>query len=182
MSETATPSTATGADNGTGKEAPATTQNADLASVKSVDALPEWARNEIAEARQEAARFRVQKNEAVNEAKESVKTQFESQIADLQNKLGATEDELSSKNVELLKLHAAIEADIPTKYLAKFASLLKGSTVEELTAHAQEVKGLFGNTESPVRAVDPSQGSGNNNIPLNGDPLLASLKAKLGIN
>lgn len=182
MSETATPSTATGADNGTGNETPATTQNADLASANSVDALPEWARNEIAEARQEAAKFRVQKNEAVNEAKEAVKTQFEGQIADLQNKLGATEDELSAKNIELLKLHAAIEAEVPTKYLSKFASLLKGSTAEELTAHAQEVKGLFGKTDAPVRAVDPSQGSGNNNLPLNGDPLLASLKAKLGIN
>src|SRR5690606_14686484 len=128
-----------------------------------------------------AAGHRTAKATAVEEAKASTKSAFEQQIADVQAKLQATEDELTAKAVELMRLHATLEADIPSKLAVKFASLIKGTEADEIKAQVAEAKGLFGNTDSPMRAVDPSQGKGNNNIPLNGDPLLAALKGKLGI-
>ncbi|MFD1048363.1 hypothetical protein ACFQ1S_23920, partial [Kibdelosporangium lantanae] len=65
----------------------------------------------------------------------------------------------------------------------EFASLLQGTTEAEITAHAEKVKALFGGvTTTPARtpAVDLSP-SGDNALALNGDPLLQSLKNKLGI-
>jgi hypothetical protein len=50
---------------------------------------------------------------------------------------------------------------------------LKGDTAEEVAAHAEKLKALFGSDPTPARATDPSQGS--TPLPLNGDPLVALL-------
>ena len=49
--------------------------------------LPEWAQTKIAEANAEAAKYRVEKKDAVEAAKQEVTTEFEAKIAALEEQI-----------------------------------------------------------------------------------------------
>jgi chromosome segregation ATPase len=135
------------------------------------ETLPEWAQRELTDVRQEAARYRNEKKEALS-AVETTKAEFESKFTDLN-------DKLNNKELELLKLKAALAAKVPGESAEEFAGLLKGEDFDSLKAHAENVKAMFAAFNKPDAPVDHSQGTGNNTS-LNGDPLLESLAAKLG--
>ncbi len=148
---------------------------------QSVDELPEWARNKLTKANNEAARYRTEKKEAVDTAKAEVRAEFEAQLNELSEAKATAVAEQEKAQLALIKLRAALSAGIPGESAAEFAELLQGATEEEINSHAEKVKSLFGKTSTKDKPVDPSQGSGNR-LPLNGDPLLNAVKSKLGIS
>lgn len=142
--------------------------------------LPEWAQQKIAEANAEAAKYRVEKKDAVEAAKQEVTTEFEAKIAALEEQIELEKQEAGNSRTEVQKIKAALAAGVASDKVLSFADLLKGETEEELTTHAEEVKKLFtaDDTSKKSRATDHSQGSGSGSVtPLNGDPLLQKVMA-----
>lgn len=140
--------------------------------------LPEWAREQITKANNEAAKYRVEKNEAVEAAKKEVTDSFTEKIAELEAQIEAEKLETNGSRTEVAKLKAAINAGITADKVETFAGLLKGETEDELRSHAEELKSLFTTDEQPksVKATDPSQGQGASSAtPLNGDKLLTDI-------
>lgn len=137
--------------------------------------LPDWARQEITDANNEAARYRVEKNDAVAAGKAQVQQEYEAKLADAQTRQDEIQADLDVALVENKKLIAAINQGIPTDAIVDFASLLNGTSDEELSSHAEKVKALFAKTPRKDPPTDPSQGSGNH-MPLNGDPILDAIK------
>lgn len=138
--------------------------------------LPDWAKTELAEARAEAAKYRVEKNQAVDQAKADAAAAYMTEKAELEGKLSKSES-------NLLRLRIAVGAKVPADKIETFAERLQGETEDELRSDAEKLKELFASPEKsgPDPAVDPLQGSGNH-LPLNGDPMLQALKAKVGIS
>ncbi|TCO56791.1 hypothetical protein [Actinocrispum wychmicini] len=157
---------------------------APVSEPQAVDQLPEWARTALTKANSEAAKYRTERNDAVNTVKTDLTAAFETQLAQVTAAHEATKADLAKAAVDMLKVQAALTADVPAASALEFASLLQGNTPEEITAHAAKVKALFGGVSAaPARtpAVDLSPSGDNNPLALNGDPLLESLKNKLGI-
>lgn len=146
--------------------------------------LPQWARDQITKANDQAAKYRVEKNDAVEAAKAEVEKDYTARIEELQAKFNESQEAVNSERHEVDKLKAAIEAGIANDKVLDFADLLKGDNPEELKSHADKLKSLF-TTDNEHKsekqdATDPTQGQGNS-LPLNGDPLLNALKSKLNI-
>lgn len=148
---------------------------------ESVDVLPDWAREKLTKANNEAAKYRTEKNEAVEKAKQEVTDSFTGKVEALEAQVAERENEIASSRNEKDRIKAAIEAGIANDKIFTFADLLKGETPEELRSHAEELKSLFtvqdDNPKKKTSATDPSQGTGNDHLPLNGDPLLESVMA-----
>lgn len=128
----------------------------------------EWYEGELSRVRQEAAGARVKAKEKVEAAKAEVTSQFEAQLAASNTAHEATKDELASATLNNTKLDTALEAVLGEEVAKKvraFAKTVQGSNPDELKAHAEELKALFGITgEAKVDdpATDPSQGMGGN--------------------
>ena len=136
-------------------------------------------KDEIAAVRSEAAKYRVEKKDAVEAVKADLTTEYDKKVQDLTDELAATSSTIT-------KLKIALESEIPHDKVESFAGLLKGNDEAELRSHAEELTELFSVSDSDsapkkTPAVDPSQGSGTKEIPLNGDPLLNALKSAVGI-
>lgn len=110
--------------------------------------------------------FEKQAQEA-EQAKLTEAERFAAQIAEATARADAAEK-------RLLRQSVARKAGLPDD----LADRLQGDDEDSLLADAQRLVELFPN--KPVRRSDPSQGS--DALPLNGDPLLESLKTKLGIS
>jgi len=127
--------------------------------------------------RNEAAKYRVEKNEAVEAAKrattEAVSNAF-------QSKMDALSADLGDAWVYAEKLHAAVESIHPESKALDFAAILTGADPESIRSSADKAKDLFGISTGRVTATDSTQGSGNGVPPLNGDPLLAKLTQLVG--
>lgn len=148
-----------------------------LADLKTVADLPQWAQEKIAEANAEAAKYRVEKNDAVAAAKAEVEAEWKAKHEALEATVATAQTEAGDSRTEVAKLKAALTAGIESEKVLTFASLLQGETEDELKSHADQVKALFpaappADPKDPP--VDPSQGSGNH-LPLNGDPLLQAV-------
>lgn len=138
--------------------------------------LPHWARDRISEANNEAAKYRVKAREATDAAKQTAAQEFAGQLSALSDQKAATAAELDTTKQALLKLRVALAVGIPGESAADFAELLKGSTEEEIKAHAEKVKSLFSTTSTPPPAVDSSQGLGG---PVSTDAFGSFLLSKL---
>lgn len=151
-------------------------------SKKADDVLPDWAREKLTKANNEAAKYRTEKNEAVEAAKKEVADSFNSKIEELEARIKEGDEELGSSRHEVERIKASLEAGISADKVLSFADLLKGDNSEELRSHAESLKELFSAGDAPrsSKAIDPSQGKGGG-VPLNGDPLLNSLKSALNI-
>jgi len=150
-------------------------------NTESVDVLPDWAREKLTKANNEAAKYRTEKNDAVEKAKQEVADSFAEKVEALEAQVAESKSEVQTGRREVDRLKAAIEAGISNDKIFAFADLLKGDTPEEFRSHAEELKGLFAvQDDNPPRkqsATDPSQGAGGAHLPLNGDPLLDSVLA-----
>ncbi|OHT67772.1 hypothetical protein [Mycobacteroides chelonae] len=138
-------------------EAPVSTDPAGQnppAAPQSNDGLPEWARKQISDANQEAANYRVQLRNTENE-----RNALSEKVASLTSENAQAATSLSIVQSDFDKLATAVDALVPDKRIFAFAKTLQGSTSDELTAHASDLKEMFG---SPISAaVDRSQGLGN---------------------
>ena len=132
--------------------------------------------------RQEAAKYRTEKNDAVTAAKESVNQDWATKVTGIEEKSSALEADLGDAWVYAAKIEAAVAAGVPSDKLLAFVQILKGSDAATIQASVESAKALFGGFSTTVPATDPTQGSGG--VPplgLNSDELLASVKSKLGI-
>lgn len=118
-------------------------------------ALPDWARQQITDANNEAAAFRVQ----LKEAKESRKALEDKLAAANVEKVSAT-TLLSTAQLDFERLVTVIKAEVPHQHMFAFAKTLQGNTEEELSTHATELKSMFGAAHAPSPAVDRFQGHG----------------------
>lgn len=147
--------------------------------VATMNDLPQWAQDEITNTRAEAAKYRTQKNEAVEAAKAELAESYTEKIQALEAQIAEAQDGEKNSRTEVEKLKTAINAGIQHDKILGFADLLKGETPEELVSHADELKSLFTTVEQPKAtkspATDPSQGQGGEHLPLNGDQLLQSV-------
>lgn len=141
------------------------------------DSKPEtFSREYVEELRAEAAKYRTEKNDAVEAAKAEVKAEYESKIEALKAQIAEAQAGQTNARTEVDRLKATIDAGIEHDKMYSFADLLKGENEDELRSHAEELKQLFTapeeGTPSRQAATDPSQGNSGNPLPLNGDPLL----------
>jgi hypothetical protein len=165
MSDTASTPEAT-----TGELAPAVTSQVETFSREYVESL-----------RNEAAKYRTEKTGAVEAAKTEAQAAFDAKLAERDTAYTELEGQLGVAGVELTKLRIALELGVPSEKVLAFAEILKGATEEELKESGTKSFELFSGLKSAnAAAIDPTQGSGNHHLPLNGDPLLAALKRAVG--
>ena len=123
---------------------------------------PEWARNAITKANNEAAKYRTDLR-----AKTEEHTAVLAQVDTLSAEKAEALERASNAEKELLKYKTTVAANVPGEQAGQFAGLLQGNTAEELKAHADQLLAMFGPPNKRVPATDPSQGQGN------GEPTLS---------
>jgi len=128
---------------------------------QNTDALPEWGRRAISDANAEAAKYRLAAKNAADEATAKVKAEYDKQLQALATEKTSIAGERDNAVTGLTKLKVAIAADVPGEQAVAFADLLKGTTEDELKAHATQLKEMFGSPAGRQRATDKSQGAGN---------------------
>lgn len=133
----------------------------------------------VQELRNEAAKYRTEKNDAVERAKADVIKDYESKLSEKEASFNEIQGELSDRALELLKLKAVVSAGIPSEDVMDVLTLVQGSDEETVSESVKRVKSLIGKAPERDRPVDPSQGTGNH-LPLNGDPLLETVKRIVG--
>lgn len=135
----------------------------------------------VQELRNEAAKYRIEKNEAVEQAKAAVAADFQKQMAEKDVALAEAQNQLGQAWIEMEKLYVSLDAKVPSERVRAFAEILKGEDPETIRESAKSAKELFTGLETKSPAIDPTQGSGGGVVPLNGDPLLNALKKVVGI-
>ena len=136
-----------------------------------IESLPEWAQTELTKARQDAAKYRTERNGIRDEL-----AALKEQVAEFDSTKDQLEQLLTEKSLTeltVMRLEAALEAGLDRD----MAERLRGETAEELAEDARSLAGKI-----RTRPVDPTQGKGSNNIPLNGDPIEEALKNALRIS
>jgi hypothetical protein len=129
--------------------------------------------------RQEAAKYRTEKNDAVEKAKGEVIKDYEGQLTAKEASLNSLQAEFNTASLQLLKMQAVLEAEIPVEDVLDVVALVQGEDEKTVTESVKRVKSLLGKAPAKERPVDPSQGSGNH-LPLNGDPLLETVRRIVG--
>lgn len=154
------------------------TPNEEAKPVETPDWVPGDARELISKANNQAARFRTEKNQAVE-----AHTQALNQVQELTDKNAAAERERDELKSQLVKLNVALAAGVPGERAAEFAARLVGNNEEELKADAEKALALFGNSKNTTstRASDPSQGRGNPATPATPQQEFAQLMSGLSI-
>lgn len=143
-------------------------------------AAPEvFSKEYVQELRNEAAKYRTEKNDAVEKARADVIKDYEGKLSERDAALNELQGSLSESQLELLKLKAVVSAGIPTEDVLDVVSLIQGSDEDTVSESVKRVKSLIGKAPAKERPVDPSQGTGNH-LPLNGDPLLDTVKRIVG--
>ncbi|AXH50385.1 scaffolding protein [Mycobacterium phage Ollie] len=133
--------------------------------------------------RSEAARYRNEKKDAVEEAKTATRAEvvkeYEPQIAEKDSRISELEIDLSARALELLKIKAVLNAEIPSEDVLDVVTLIQGTDDDTVSESVKRVKALLGKAPAKSPAFDPTQGSGSH-LPLNGNPLLDALKRAVG--
>lgn len=134
-------------------------ENTEAAPEATEEVLPEWAREKLTKANNEAAKYRTRAKEAAQQAAYEAEEKFTAQLKELSDEKAALAAELHEARTSAQKFQAAISVGIPGESAAEFADLLKGENEEEFVAHANKLKEMFGTPEkSTTRFVDKSQG------------------------
>lgn len=154
----------------------------DNTGTSQVQAPETFSREYVEELRRENASHRTGKKEAVDAAKAELTAAFEARLAEKDTAYTELQNELGKAWVELEKVHTAIAAKVPSDKVLAFASILQGEDPETIKGSAASAKKLFGDFDSHDSPTDPTQGSGGQPLPLNGDKLMQALNAKLGIS
>jgi hypothetical protein len=136
----------------------------------------------VKELRQQAAKYRTEKNSAVEEAKEKLTADYQAALAAKDAELAEASISFTSKELEIAKLKIAMQTidSVVASRAEKLADLLKGDDADSIAQSAESAYELFGGFNSTAPATDPTQGRGSNVLPLNGDPLLSALKGLVG--
>ena len=124
--------------------------------VQDENTLPQWARDRLTKANNEAASYRI----AARDAKEAALKEVSAELSALRDEKAAIQAESDRYHLGLMKVEAALGVGIPGESMSEFTSRLRGNTLEELQADAEQLKSLFGVQNGRVRPVDPSQGQG----------------------
>lgn len=155
---------------------------AGIAGVPETHQAPEaFSKEYVQELRNEAARYRTQKNEAVELAKSAVAKDFEAKLAEKDVAFTELQNQFNEAQIELQKLYVALDSQVPSDKVRAFAAILQGADADSIGASAAAAKELFGGLDTKSPAIDPTQGAGGGVLPLNGDPLLNALKKVVGI-
>jgi hypothetical protein len=133
----------------------------------------------VQQLRGEAAKYRNEKNVAVDAAKSALAQEYDGKLQQAEEKYREIEAANSGLALDLVKIRAVIEAGVPSESVFEFADLIQGEDEASVSDSVAKVKALLGKQPAQDRPVDPSQGSGNT-IPLNGDPLLKMLEQVVG--
>jgi hypothetical protein len=158
------------------------TQSVDAAApTQEAPKVESFSKEYVQELRNEAAKYRTEKNDAVERAKADVVKDYEGKLSEREASFKELQGELSVRALELLKLKAVVAAGIPSEDVLDVVSLVQGSDEETVSESVARVKSLIGKNPPKDRPVDPSQGTGNV-LPLNGDPLLNMVKRVVGAN
>jgi hypothetical protein len=140
-----------------------------------------FSREYVESLRNEAAKYRTEKTGAVEAAKTEAQAALDAKLAEKDTAYTELEGKLGVAGLELSKIRIALELGVPSDKVLAFAEILKGATDEELKESGNTSFQLFGGLKSAnAAAIDPTQGSGNTHLPLNGDPLLAMVKRAVG--
>lgn len=121
-------------------------QAAGEAATEGVETLPAWAQKLLTDTRQEAASYRVKYQEIkplaekAQELEEAGKTELQRAL----DELGTVKTQLTPVQQENARLKVAMQKGLTLEQ----AERLKGATVEELTADADALLVLFGNTNT----------------------------------
>lgn len=135
-----------------------------------------FSRDYVETLRQEAARYRTEKKDAVEAGKAEVIKDYEGKLAEKDTAFGELQTAHAETSLELLKIKSVLESGIPREDVLEVVALVQGSDEESVKESVERVKSLLGKSPAKDRLIDPSQGSGSH-IPLNGDPILNLLKA-----
>lgn len=144
-----------------------------------VQAPEVFSKEYVQELRNEAAKYRTEKNDAVERAKADVIKDYEVKLSDKEQAFSETQKELSERALELLKLKAVVSAGISSEDALDVVTLIQGSDEDSVSESVKRVKSLIGKAPEKDRPIDPSQGTGNQ-LPLNGDPLLETVRRIVG--
>ncbi|GAB3475306.1 hypothetical protein [Amycolatopsis cihanbeyliensis] len=136
------------------------------------DDVPQWVRDKLNKANEEAAKYRVRAKEATEKAREEATQQFSAEVAKLSDEKAALSAELGQKSLELAKVRTAIDKGVPGEHIMRFAGLLQGEDEEALKAYADEIWPMFRFDPPPDDPIDPSQGQGA--APDSGDTFFVS--------
>ncbi len=136
--------------------------------------------NEREKLKAEAARWRVQKVDAENRAREQAEAAVAEHLAELESLRDVHARLLEAENATA-RIRAVIAAEIPVEVMSDAIALVTGDDEESISASVARVKALLGRTARDA-AVDPWQGSGNRAPALNSDELEDTLRRALHIN
>ena len=132
--------------------------------------------------RDEAAAARVAKKDAVDAAVKAASDAHQAELASKDTAYTGLQGELAASRVELEKLYVTIDANVPSDKVRAFVGILQGNDTESITASAKSAYELAGGFKTTGPALDPTQGFGGRDpLPLNGDPILAAIKAAVGV-
>lgn len=152
-------------------------------SDSTLEAVETFSKEHVQELRNEAAKYRIEKKDAVELARTEVRAEvireYEAKMAERDQALTGIQNEFSTTKLELLKLKSVLAADIPSVDVMEVVSLVQGSDEDSISDSVARVKALIGKVPQRDLPVDRSQGTGNP-LPLNGDPLLDALKRIVG--
>lgn len=158
-----------------------TTETAETSTAQ--EAVETFSKEYVQELRNEAAKYRNEKKDAVEAARTEAKSEaireYEAKLVDRDSALTEIQNELSSTKLELLKLKSVLAAEIPSADVLEVVALVQGTDEDTVSDSVNRVKALLGKTPQKDRPIDPSQGTGNP-LPLNGNPLLDALKRAVG--
>lgn len=170
--------------------ATSTPESAPATTTEAPEAKESFSKEYVQELRQEAAKQRTAKKQAVDDAKAEAQAELDKFKSAADTKYGTLQTELGEAWITIQKLHTAIAEGVPTEKLLAFVDVLKGTDEETIKQSAQTAKELFGDLSQPngeqpktgrTPAYDPTHGHGSKELPLNGDPLLATVKKMVGV-
>ncbi|AOT25468.1 head scaffolding protein [Mycobacterium phage BabyRay] len=130
--------------------------------------------------RQEAAKYRNEKKDAVEAAKAETRAEvvreYEEKAAEKDGVINDLQSKLDASTLELTKLKAVVEAQIPVEDILDVVTLVQGTDEDTVSESVKRVKALLGKNAEHQSPVDYSQGTGGGVPPLNGDPVLNILE------
>ena len=126
---------------------------------------------EASKLRAEAGRHRMEKKEAIANAVNAARQEVQDELSDFQVQ---AQSNLNS----VQKFEALIAAGVPVEIMPKAFALVSGHDPDSIAESVAAVIEVMSHTVRD-QAIDPLQGHGSQ-MPLNGDPILESLKKMVG--
>lgn len=143
-----------------------------------------FSRDYVEALRNEAAKYRTEKKDAVEEAQAKTRAEvvkeYEPELAERDSKIASLTNDLNTLQVENQKLRAVLGAEgVAAGDVLELVELVQGEDEESISDSVKRVLKFYNKGGASSDAVDPTQGHGNH-MPLNGDPVLDALKRAVG--